>query len=85
MICLGVLVVVQLFFLLALELLTCFADINFAHQVSDEWWCEPGHGDWCTCLERYTLCRDGIYHKVHLAFKHALIEEFTCVESYGDT
>ncbi|OMP08512.1 hypothetical protein COLO4_06399 [Corchorus olitorius] len=32
-------------------------------KVSDEWWCEPGHGDWCTCLERYTLCRDGIYHK----------------------
>ncbi|MBA0632754.1 hypothetical protein Godav_001435, partial [Gossypium davidsonii] len=31
--------------------------------VSDEWWCEPGHGDWCTCLEKYTLCRDGIYHK----------------------
>ncbi|KAK9060843.1 hypothetical protein SSX86_018023 [Deinandra increscens subsp. villosa] len=32
-------------------------------KVSGEWWCEPGHGDWCTCLERYTLCRDGIYHK----------------------
>lgn len=32
-------------------------------KVSDEWWCEPGHGDWCTCLERYTLCRDGMYHK----------------------
>ncbi|KAE8077307.1 hypothetical protein FH972_015879 [Carpinus fangiana] len=32
-------------------------------QVSDEWWCEPGHGDWCTCLEKYTLCRDGMYHK----------------------
>ncbi|XP_050384922.1 uncharacterized protein LOC126801572 isoform X2 [Argentina anserina] len=32
-------------------------------KVSDEWWCEPGHGDWCTCLEKYTLCRDGIYHK----------------------
>ncbi|KAI7725518.1 hypothetical protein M8C21_007060, partial [Ambrosia artemisiifolia] len=32
-------------------------------KVSDEWWWEPGHGDWCTCLEKYTLCRDGIYHK----------------------
>ncbi|XP_022141013.1 uncharacterized protein LOC111011522 isoform X2 [Momordica charantia] len=32
-------------------------------KVSDEWWCEPGHGDWCTCLEQYTLCRDGMYHK----------------------
>ncbi|XP_051143229.1 uncharacterized protein LOC127259721 isoform X2 [Andrographis paniculata] len=36
---------------------------NLYKKVSDEWWCEPGHGDWCTCLERYTLCRDGIYHK----------------------
>ena len=33
-------------------------------QVSDEWWFEPGHGDWFTCLEKYTLCRDGMYHKV---------------------
>ncbi|KAF3432676.1 hypothetical protein FNV43_RR23778 [Rhamnella rubrinervis] len=32
-------------------------------KVSDEWWCEPGHGDWRTCLEKYTLCRDGMYHK----------------------
>lgn len=32
-------------------------------KVSNEWWFEPGHGDWCTCLEKYTLCRDGIYHK----------------------
>lgn len=32
-------------------------------KVSDEWWCEPGHGDWFTCLEKYTLCRDGMYHK----------------------
>ncbi|KAK4835441.1 hypothetical protein QYF36_009705 [Acer negundo] len=32
-------------------------------KVSDEWWCEPGHGDWCTFLEKYTLCRDGMYHK----------------------
>ncbi|KAK4256183.1 hypothetical protein QN277_009081 [Acacia crassicarpa] len=32
-------------------------------KVSDEWWCEPGHGNWCTCLERYILCRDGMYHK----------------------
>ncbi|KAI3708379.1 hypothetical protein L2E82_37547 [Cichorium intybus] len=21
------------------------------------------HGDWCICLEKYTLCRDGMYHK----------------------
>ncbi|KAL1316890.1 uncharacterized protein [Arachis hypogaea] len=27
-------------------------------KVSNEWWFEPGHGDWCTCLEKYTLCRD---------------------------
>ncbi|KAK1305503.1 hypothetical protein QJS10_CPA10g01369 [Acorus calamus] len=32
-------------------------------KVSDQWWCAPGHGDWSTCLERYTLCRDGIFHK----------------------
>ncbi|KAA8533486.1 hypothetical protein F0562_031080 [Nyssa sinensis] len=32
-------------------------------KVSDDWWCEPGHGDWCTCLEKYALCRDGMYHK----------------------
>ncbi|BAU00717.1 GTP diphosphokinase [Vigna angularis] len=32
-------------------------------KVSDEWWFEPGHGDWCTCLEKYILCRDGMYHK----------------------
>ncbi|CAL5187483.1 unnamed protein product [Lathyrus oleraceus] len=32
-------------------------------KVSDEWWFEPGHGDWCTCLEKYTLCQDGMYHK----------------------
>lgn len=32
-------------------------------KVSDEWWFEPGHGDWFTCLEKYTLCRDGMYHK----------------------
>lgn len=38
--------------------------VDYLFQVSDEWWCEPGHGDWCTCLEKYTLCRDGIYHKV---------------------
>ncbi|XP_075484126.1 uncharacterized protein LOC142524186 isoform X3 [Primulina tabacum] len=36
---------------------------NLYKKVSDEWWFEPGHGDWCTCLEKYTLCRDGIYHK----------------------
>ncbi|KAL0321671.1 UNVERIFIED_CONTAM: putative GTP diphosphokinase RSH2, chloroplastic [Sesamum calycinum] len=36
---------------------------NLYKKVSDEWWCEPGHGDWCTCLEKYILCRDGIYHK----------------------
>ncbi|KAL5728476.1 GTP diphosphokinase [Ranunculus cassubicifolius] len=32
-------------------------------KVSDQWWFAPGHGDWCTNLEKYTLCRDGIYHK----------------------
>ncbi|KAI8565228.1 hypothetical protein RHMOL_Rhmol03G0243300 [Rhododendron molle] len=32
-------------------------------KVFDLWWCEPGHGDLSTCLEKYTLCRDGIYHK----------------------
>ncbi|KAK1261898.1 hypothetical protein QJS04_geneDACA008903 [Acorus gramineus] len=32
-------------------------------KVSDQWWCAPGHGDWSTCLERYMLCRDGIFHK----------------------
>ncbi|XP_020260560.1 uncharacterized protein LOC109836927 [Asparagus officinalis] len=32
-------------------------------KVSDQWWFAPGHGDWCTCLEKYTLCQDGIFHK----------------------
>ncbi|CAN1345192.1 Probable GTP diphosphokinase RSH3, chloroplastic [Linum perenne] len=32
-------------------------------KVTDEWWCEPGHGDLCTCLEKFILCRDGMYHK----------------------
>eukprot|EP01018_Ginkgo_biloba_P027927 Gb_38498 [translate_table: standard] len=32
-------------------------------KVSNQWWFAPGHGDWSTCLEKYTLCRDGIYHK----------------------
>lgn len=32
-------------------------------KVFDEGWFEPGHGDWCTCLEKYSLCRDGLYHK----------------------
>ncbi|KAM0935351.1 putative guanosine-3',5'-bis(diphosphate) 3'-diphosphatase [Dioscorea sansibarensis] len=32
-------------------------------KVSDQWWFAPGHGDWCTCLEKYTLSRDGIFHK----------------------
>ncbi|XP_008798007.2 uncharacterized protein LOC103713029 isoform X2 [Phoenix dactylifera] len=32
-------------------------------KVSDQWWFAPGHGDWSTCLEKYTLCRDGIFHK----------------------
>ncbi|KAJ0970882.1 hypothetical protein J5N97_018841 [Dioscorea zingiberensis] len=32
-------------------------------KVSDSWWFAPGHGDWCTCLEKYTLSRDGIFHK----------------------
>ncbi|KAG2653244.1 hypothetical protein PVAP13_1NG440500 [Panicum virgatum] len=33
-------------------------------KVSEKWWCAPGHGDWSTNLERYTLCQDGIFHKV---------------------
>ncbi|KAJ8537001.1 hypothetical protein K7X08_035402 [Anisodus acutangulus] len=33
---------------------------KFYKKVSDEWWCEPGQGDWCTCLEKYTLCQDAI-------------------------
>lgn len=32
-------------------------------KVSDQWWFAPGHGDWNTWLEKYTLCSDGIYHK----------------------
>ncbi|KAM3243065.1 hypothetical protein ACQJBY_055191 [Aegilops geniculata] len=32
-------------------------------KVTEKWWCAPGHGDWSTNLEKYTLCRDGIYHK----------------------
>ncbi|KAL8534745.1 hypothetical protein ACS0TY_010687 [Phlomoides rotata] len=39
------------------------AHANLYKKVSEQWWCEPGHGDWCTCLEKYILCRDGIYHK----------------------
>lgn len=43
--------------------------IDHVHtQVADAWWCEPGHGDLCTCLEKYTLCRDGLYHKVNLHY-----------------
>ncbi|KAL6911780.1 hypothetical protein ACP4OV_000585 [Aristida adscensionis] len=32
-------------------------------KVSEKWWCAPGHGDWSTNIERYTLCQDGIFHK----------------------
>lgn len=32
-------------------------------KVTDQWWFAPGHGDWSTWLEQYTLCSDGIYHK----------------------
>ncbi|KAL5208770.1 hypothetical protein ABZP36_033205 [Zizania latifolia] len=32
-------------------------------KVSEKWWCAPGHGDWSTNLEKYTLCQDGILHK----------------------
>ncbi|KAI4962608.1 hypothetical protein ZWY2020_028746 [Hordeum vulgare] len=32
-------------------------------KVTEKWWCAPGHGDWSTNLEKYILCRDGIYHK----------------------
>lgn len=33
------------------------------HKVQSQWWNAPGHGDWSTCMEHYTLCKDGIYHK----------------------
>eukprot|EP00271_Cylindrocystis_brebissonii_P016429 TRINITY_DN3998_c0_g1_i1.p1 TRINITY_DN3998_c0_g1~~TRINITY_DN3998_c0_g1_i1.p1 ORF type:complete len:1172 (+),score=255.30 TRINITY_DN3998_c0_g1_i1:756-4271(+) len=33
------------------------------HKVQQQWWNAPGHGDWSTSLEHYTLCRDGLYHK----------------------
>ncbi|XP_026426603.1 uncharacterized protein LOC113322676 isoform X1 [Papaver somniferum] len=36
---------------------------NLHKKVSDQWWFAPGHGDLCTCLEKYVLCKDGIYHK----------------------
>lgn len=52
--------------------------INLVLQVSDEWWFEPGHGDWCTCLEKYTLCRDGMYHKVFYAFTSFQRKTFFC-------
>uniref|UniRef100_A0A0D9VJU6 GTP diphosphokinase n=1 Tax=Leersia perrieri TaxID=77586 RepID=A0A0D9VJU6_9ORYZ len=32
-------------------------------KVSEKWWCAPGHGDWSTNLEKYTLCQDGMFHK----------------------
>ncbi|GLJ10884.1 hypothetical protein SUGI_0137250 [Cryptomeria japonica] len=32
-------------------------------KVSEKWWFAPGHGDWSTFIEKYVLCRDGIYHK----------------------
>ncbi|MCO5595543.1 hypothetical protein L7F22_049588 [Adiantum nelumboides] len=32
-------------------------------KVTNRWWFAPGHGDWSTWLEQYTLCSDGIYHK----------------------
>eukprot|EP00897_Mesotaenium_endlicherianum_P008878 jgi/Mesen1/8018/ME000426S07172 len=32
-------------------------------KVAARWWNAPGHGDWSTCLEKYTLCSDNIYHK----------------------
>lgn len=32
-------------------------------KISSQWWFAPGHGDWCTCLEKYALCQDGIFHK----------------------
>lgn len=33
-------------------------------KVQERWWHSPGHGDWSTLLETYTLCTDGIFHKV---------------------
>ncbi|XP_024538445.1 uncharacterized protein LOC9657573 isoform X1 [Selaginella moellendorffii] len=32
-------------------------------KVAKSWWFAPGHGDWDTCLEKYVLCGDHIYHK----------------------
>ncbi|EPS60211.1 hypothetical protein M569_14593, partial [Genlisea aurea] len=47
------------------------AHASLYKKVSGEWWFEPGHGDWCTCLEKYTLCKDGIHHK-HDQFERLL-------------
>lgn len=50
---------------------------TYVLQVSDQWWFAPGHGDWSTCLERYTLCSDGMYHKVrhHILFACGVARE----------
>ncbi|KAG2653248.1 hypothetical protein PVAP13_1NG440500 [Panicum virgatum] len=40
-----------------------YARLHKKVNVSEKWWCAPGHGDWSTNLERYTLCQDGIFHK----------------------
>ncbi|GKC55903.1 hypothetical protein Tco_1083501, partial [Tanacetum coccineum] len=53
-------------------------------KVSDEWWCEPGHGDWSTCLEKYTLCRDGLYHKVIDLSEAEEIEYWDVVSSVSE-
>nr|GEW61193.1 beta-grasp domain-containing protein [Tanacetum cinerariifolium] len=53
-------------------------------KVSDEWWCEPGHEDWSTCLEKYTLCRDGLYHNVIDLSKAGEIEYWDVVSSVSE-
>ncbi|GJP50829.1 hypothetical protein CLOM_g9986 [Closterium sp. NIES-68] len=40
------------------------ANVRLFARVKDTWWNSPGHGDWSTVLEKYSLCSDGIYHKV---------------------
>nr|GEU34356.1 integrase, catalytic region, zinc finger, CCHC-type, peptidase aspartic, catalytic [Tanacetum cinerariifolium] len=53
-------------------------------QESDEWWCEPGHKDWSTCLEKYTLCRDGLYHNIIDLSKAGEIEYWDVVSSVSE-
>ena len=34
-----------------------------AYVEAKNWW-QPGHGDLQACLEAYTLCADGSYHRI---------------------